>query len=464
MRPRRLPASFFRDACSYVLATGRHTDNLENTAASTRLHEGKRMNDDSAQPRTFPTTDWSWVHGKALDNLLQQYRSALRAHLVFRMRVDRNRADDLVQGFIAEKILQRDLLAQADPTKGKFRALLVKSLERYTIDQFRKDRARRAMASLDDDGRPCNEPRSPGPLPDAFDAIWARRLLQEVLVAMKKDCESTGQLAVWGVFECRLLAPTREGVAPLAYEELVDRFGFHSPEQAANALVTAKRKFKKAFEHVCGRYRYEAEQSEEVLCELIEILSRVGPLDWREIPGAWSDESPPAAGAESLDDSNPRLIILMLRPETAPGSTWQPLDLAGVLRHQLAKPLADVTGRNLNEVVHAPDVNAAADQPLLTVSDLFRHSRPPLELLEIVKRHGRKQARRTRQGWPKDVGSVIYFASIAAALVRHDQRITKLDDDVLRLGFQRMLDFVWVEAPLRPLLAEGLARLAREIS
>ena len=124
------------------------------------------MNDDSVQPRTFPTTDWSWVHGKALDNLLQQYRSALRAHLVFRMRVDRNRADDLVQGFIAEKILQRDLLAQADPAKGKFRALLVKSLERYTIDQFRKDRARRAVESLDDEGRPRDEPRSPDPLPD----------------------------------------------------------------------------------------------------------------------------------------------------------------------------------------------------------------------------------------------------------------------------------------------------------
>jgi hypothetical protein len=422
------------------------------------------MSDDSVQPRTFPTTDWSWVHGKALDNLLEQYRSALRAHLVFRMRVDRNRADDLVQGFIAEKILQRDLLAQADPAKGKFRALLVKSLERYTIDQFRKDRARRAVASLDEDNHPRREPRSADPLPDAFDAIWARRLLEEVLATMKSDCDASGQRAVWGVFECRLLAPTRDGVAPLAYEELVDRFGFHSPEQASNALVTAKRKFKKAFEHVCGRYRYEAEQSEEVLCELIEILSRVGPLDWREIPGVWRDESQPEAGAESLDDTNPRLIIQMLRPDTAPGSTWQPPDLAGVLRHQLVKPLADVAA-TLPAATPADERSRRkplppTGQPPQTLRDLFAHPQPPLELLEIVKRHGRKQAQRTSQGWPKDVGSVIYFAAIAAALVRHGRRITKSDDDVLRLGFQRMLSFVWVEPPLRPLFVDALAQLA----
>jgi hypothetical protein len=133
-----------------------------------------------------------------------------------------------------------------------------------------------------------------------------------------------------------------------------------------------------------------------------------------------------------------------------------------VLRHQLAKPLAALAKSDLDELARCAGGTEPLPEPLATLSDVFAHSRPPLALLEIVKRHGRKLAQRSGQGWPNDVGSLIYFAAIATALVRHGRRITKLDDDVLRLGFRRMLALDWVEPPLRPLLEQGLTRLPRD--
>jgi len=61
--------------------------------------------------RAFPATQWSLVerarqpdtHGRqeALAYLLKRYLPALRAHLIREKRLSSDRADDLLQGFVA---------------------------------------------------------------------------------------------------------------------------------------------------------------------------------------------------------------------------------------------------------------------------------------------------------------------------------------------------------------------------
>lgn len=90
----------------------------------------------------FPTTIWSLVRradddqsvvrGPALDDLLRRYAPAMTAHLVRRKRVPPDQADDLVQGFIADKVLEKRLVGMADPNRGRFRTLLTKALEATT--------------------------------------------------------------------------------------------------------------------------------------------------------------------------------------------------------------------------------------------------------------------------------------------------------------------------------------------
>ncbi|HMF15510.1 MAG TPA: hypothetical protein VKE94_24520 [Gemmataceae bacterium] len=232
---------------------------------------------------SFPSTQWSLVdraaagdsavRQRALGDLLKRYLPALRAHLVAKKRIDPQRADDLLQGFVANKVLEQGLIARADPDKGRFRALLVTSLNHYVIDVFRHQRATPPAFSLSDTDTtlPAGDTESPS---DVFDVAWARELLGEVLGRMRAECDKTRRRDIWGIFECRILRPTLDNAATLPYEQLVNRFGFRSPTQAANALVTAKRMFARILRAVVGEYAGSEAAIDAEIRDLHEILAR----------------------------------------------------------------------------------------------------------------------------------------------------------------------------------------------
>jgi len=58
------------------------------------------------------------------------------------------------------------------------------------------------------------------------------------------------------------------------------------------------------------------------------------------------------------------------------------------------------------------------------------------------------------------VAAVLYYTSIAAGLVRLDQRISQLNDAELRRGFTWAKDQRWVDPPIQQLLAQGLQKLS----
>jgi RNA polymerase sigma-70 factor (ECF subfamily) len=233
---------------------------------------------------SFPPTQWSLVgragaddssvRRQALEALLVRYLPALRAYLVLKKRLDPERADDLVQGFITSKVLEQGLFARADPHRGKFRVLLITALNNFVIDDYRRRGAPPTFSLSDTDAPQATEGgESP---PDVFDVAWARELLAEVLRRMRHECTEGGREDLWGVFECRVLEPTLEGAPVLPYEQLVERFGFRSPSQAANALVTAKRLFARTLRAVVSEYAGDEAAVEEEIRDLQQILARSG--------------------------------------------------------------------------------------------------------------------------------------------------------------------------------------------
>lgn len=412
-------------------------------------------------PQDFPTTWWALigealadetaVRTVALQQLVLRYRPPLRAHLVLCKRLNEDLADDLLQGFITEKMLELYLLRHADREKGRFRSLLVRALENYCIDCMRARGMQpiTGLAAVLDDFQV--DPRIGA---DTFDIAWAQQLLEEVLASMKADCAANGQADVWGVFEHRLLVPLLEGAEPLGYDEVCVRFGFGSPERASNALVTAKRKFQRAFERVAVWYRHDGERTEDVLRELIDTLSRAGPLEWRQVPAArLGDHSSAPGSSEHLDDSQPARIARLLELPPDANSLWLQTDWGGLMRHLLGQRLSGL------ELDFAGTEMVSTDEAIVTLADLYRHPHPPLELLEAVKLYGRSRVRRPNAALPDEIASALYFGSIAAALVRHGKRISTSSDELLRYGFQRVLDRPWIETPLRELLTEGISRL-----
>lgn len=169
----------------------------------------------------FPQTHWSLVahaidHSKthqeqALNTLLERYIPALKAHLLMTRHLAPDQADDILQGFVLDKILIGRLLAHARKSHGKFRTLLLTALDRYAISVFRKEQSQRrspgegrliSMASL---------PEEPGGAArvaqqtEVFDLAWIREIMRETLSRVKKSCETTSKSAHWMLFKNRVL-------------------------------------------------------------------------------------------------------------------------------------------------------------------------------------------------------------------------------------------------------------------
>jgi DNA-directed RNA polymerase specialized sigma24 family protein len=234
----------------------------------------------------FPTTHWSLVgragqdalesKRQALGELLSRYLSALQAHLVYGKRLKPEDADDLLQEFVATKILEKQLIGRADAECGKFRTFLLTALDRFLIDRHREARAGKRspgkdrLQTLDDGAEPI---QADGP-PDSFDLAWARNVIDQTVQMMRAQCDAASRSDVWGVFECRLLDPLLRDVEPVDYDELVRRYGLQSPSQASNLLMTAKRTFARVLHTVVGEYARSDDEIEAEIRELMEILAR----------------------------------------------------------------------------------------------------------------------------------------------------------------------------------------------
>ena len=150
---------------------------------------------DSRQVGDFPSTHWSLIYSahdqdsvrrrESLGELLRLYLPALRAHLLYRRKIESHRAEDFLQGFVADQVLQRDMLAKADSARGRFRSFLLRSLENYVINRRRSEAGRRETTL---DLEAAEEATS-----DIFEVEWARQLLQETLHRMREECENKGR-------------------------------------------------------------------------------------------------------------------------------------------------------------------------------------------------------------------------------------------------------------------------------
>jgi len=237
------------------------------------------MRDESAGNVGFPPTSWvslfNLAHARgdaarqAISRLLLRYLPALRAHLIYHQRLKADAADDLLQGFVASKILEQNLLAKADPHRGRLRNLLLSSLDHYVSSTRRADkRAKRSPGAghlndiTDDQIIPSNSS-----IPsEAFEIAWAKQSITEALNRMKEECSARGRLDLWQLFQGRVVQPAIEGTAPVPYEQLVQQSGFQTPAQATNALVTAKRMFVRNLRSVVAEYaQSDAEIDEEVV-------------------------------------------------------------------------------------------------------------------------------------------------------------------------------------------------------
>ena len=424
------------------------------------------MDSPSPQRHEFDSTRWSLIkvaggdegsqRRTALENLLASYMPVLHTYLVYRRRINPHQAEDLLHDFVTEKILQGNLLNRADHSKGRFRSLLITSLNHFLVDRYRHARATDALAtgvkSLDDLG--SADPDYPLKRDvDVFKSIWAQTVLVGALSDLKDSCADGDKKRIWSLFEERLLAPLLWGEAATPYEDLVDRLGFDSAAQASNAFITAKRHFRRALLTRLQLYVTEEGALDGEVRELKKILTSTDQTELG-LPGMLS------FSARQLDLAAIQRLAGLLNWNEDEHSPWSQEQLTALFEHQLKTPLSKQFAEISPRLAAAlPPLTSGQDKPITTLEDLLKHPSPPIEVLRAVKDWATHSMRSKNDKTPPQIAPIVYLTAVAVALVRCDERISSSGDTDLEATFRQALEATWAGDQIRQIFRLALAAL-----
>jgi hypothetical protein len=159
---------------------------------------------------------------------------------------------------------------------------------------------------------------------------------------------------------------------------------------------------------------------------------------------------------EDLSRAAPEVLASLMNVEDHPThGDWLPQELGQILQHQLDAPLLF----DLSSIADPDRVSLVRHAESGTVRNfgaLFCHRDPPLALLRLTKDFAKSSDRRRSNPLPAEVATVLYYAAIIAALLRHGERISRIGEETLREGARWVLRQHWVAEPLRDLFVEFL--------
>jgi len=238
-------------------------------------------------PNRFETTRWTLIfdvrsddpvrNRPALEVLLKRYWSPIYWYLR-RRGYDNESAKDLTQGFMAEIMLGRSLVHDADETKGRFRGFLIGALKCYVQNVRRAQRAKKrqpsqGMVELDGlDAAPPDTGSDADP-EQAFTYAWASSLLDQALSELADAYAREGKAAYWDCFQARVLGPIMDGDPPVPLPELCARHGIDGEAAISNMLITVKRRFRTVLRRHVRQLVESDDQVDQEINDLMQILA-----------------------------------------------------------------------------------------------------------------------------------------------------------------------------------------------
>jgi DNA-directed RNA polymerase specialized sigma24 family protein len=192
---------------------------------------------DTLQPERqtpFPTTRWSLVvragsvpgaaAREALETLCRAYWFPIYA-FIRRQGPDAEEARDLAQAYFA-RLLEKHVLASADPKKGRFRSFLRTDCGFFLADQRDRDRTLKrgsgrpilSIDSLESEDRYLREPVDRLDPERLFDRAWCLTLLQRVLEQVKTEYAASGRAILFERLQFVLIG----GGPPVPYTTIAD--------------------------------------------------------------------------------------------------------------------------------------------------------------------------------------------------------------------------------------------------
>ena len=186
----------------------------------------------AGEPRGFATTRWSLIFSatssegeeqEARDALAELCRTYWRPIFLFvsRRGCSTEDAQDLTQDFFA-MMLETNWLEHADPNRGRFRSLLLKSLQNFIIKAAEKTHARKRGGDVKFVSWDHWMVEAPSQLfisaqaldslpPERFfDVHWAATVVERALQRLREECEGKDRLRLFYALSCHLTAERDE--------------------------------------------------------------------------------------------------------------------------------------------------------------------------------------------------------------------------------------------------------------
>lgn len=421
-------------------ASGEFDDNIESSADRTRWSLIEQARSDEPE-----------LAQAALSQLAEQCSRVLQNWLnTGPWRLDEATSQDLIQGFLEQKLLTGQLLQHADPQRGRFRNLLFVSFRNFARDRFRAEARLRdvhqARALLTDSASVEEH--------EQFEISWARELLQRVITAMRLECEQSGQMHVWGIFEGRLLRPVIQCQSPVSYSELASRYGFRSSKEAADCLTTAKRMLRRLMEQTILKYACDAEEVQAELKMLQRIFSTglsIAPQTDLSTFLPRNEEKP-----ESVDATRVQCSWMFARAldVPAPKTEWSDKELEILCEAFLNRPVQE-----LLILSQSIDLSQQPEDDPTTLKSFFCSPTHSLSILEQLKDWSKHEFTTGDECIPSYLVSMIYFTVISIADQEHQAWLTGLRPESVRSSARLLAEKTWVPSFLSDPLKHFVEKL-----
>ena len=169
---------------------------------------------------------------------------------------------------------------QADKCKGRFRTFLLYSLNKYLIDQMRRETAQKRIpkekiVSLDI-AEPPELPQTITNLSpeDCFNYAWKSALLDQTLTEIESAYLGQGMENHWHVFNERIVKPNLQGTKPLSIKDICAKYGIEDELKVSSMITTVKRRFRTALKkNLRNTVTSETLVSDE-LREIVDFFSK----------------------------------------------------------------------------------------------------------------------------------------------------------------------------------------------
>ena len=157
-----------------------------------------------------------------------------------------------------------------------------------------------------------------------------------------------------------------------------------------------------------------------------------------------------------------RSLAILADLDKAGVHMWDARDTGAVFRHQMRSPVQmDLSAMVPKSAADAKMLAAAHGLLMSSYDDLVRHPAPPLVLLNLTKEFAKTNTR--PQGClPEPAARFLYYLVIAVALVRHDTRMSELNDDQLRKAWGWCLTQEWADETYRDIIRQAVDSLGRK--